>query len=108
VRKAFEKDASDVSVYGTVENLLSNNATKYLGPHMPPTLVVISRAERFSPPLLEQAGRFIRQLRQEKVPAELDIVPGDHMSSIEALSQPANSTFSAIRAFIQDPASLDR
>jgi acetyl esterase/lipase len=108
VRKAFEKDASDPSIYGTVENLLSNNASRYVGPHMPPTLVVIARDERFAPPVLEQAARFIRQLRQAKVPADLNVVPGDHMSSIAALGQSENPTFAAIRAFILDPVSAGR
>jgi acetyl esterase/lipase len=70
---------------------------------VPPTLVVVARAERFMPPVLEQGARFVRRLLELGIAADLVIVPGTHMRSIAALGQPGDPTFIAIRTFIEHP-----
>jgi hypothetical protein len=54
------------------------------------------------PAVLEQGARFVRQLLEAGVAADLVIVPGRHMTSIAALPNPGNPTFAAIRRFIEN------
>lgn len=103
IREAFRGDRGEVERFGTPENWIAANPSYALGPHVPPTLVVVARAERFFPPLLEQGARFVRRLLEADVPADLALVPGTHRSSIEELSGPDDPTFVAVRAFIRDP-----
>lgn len=58
IRESFARDKGDVATYGTPENWLSANPASYIGPQVPPTLVVLSRAERFMPAILEQGARL--------------------------------------------------
>jgi acetyl esterase/lipase len=109
IRKPLARDAQDVATYGTAENWLSANPAGFLGKHVPPALVIVAREERFMPPILEQGTRFVRGLLEADVPAELVIVPGRHMSSIESIGTPGDPTFAAIRQFIQSgPAAASR
>jgi acetyl esterase/lipase len=71
---------------------------------MPPTLVVIAEAERFFPAILEQGAKFARRLLELQRPADVVIVPGQHMTSIAHIWQKGDGTFAAIRAFIANPA----
>lgn len=103
LRPFFTRDSSEVAVYATVENWLAANPASHLGSHMPPTLVVLARAERFMPPILEQGARFVRRLMEAGVPAELVIVPGTHLDSIATLEKKNSKAFEAIRRFIADP-----
>jgi acetyl esterase/lipase len=100
IRAALSHDPVDTATYGTAENWLAANPASFIGPHVPPTLVVVAENERFFPAILEQGARFVRQLLEQKVRADLVIVPGRHMSSIAAIGQPNDPTFRAIRAFI--------
>jgi len=70
---------------------------------VPPTLVVVARAERFMPPVMEQGARFVRRLLELGIAADLVLVPGKHMESIAALDKPGDPAFQAIRAFIEHP-----
>jgi acetyl esterase/lipase len=103
IRAAFARDAQEVATFGTAENWLAANPASFAGKHVPPTLVVVAREERFMPPVLEQGARFVRMLLEVGVPANLVIVPGKHMSSIESIGSPNDPTFSAIRKFIENP-----
>lgn len=103
IRNAFARSAQDVATYGTPENWVSGNPASYIGPHVPPMLVVLSRHERFMPPILEQGARFVRRLHELGLSADLVIVPGRHMSSIENIGMPNDPAFAAIMAFIDDP-----
>ena len=103
IRASFKRDADDVALYGTPEAYLNANPANHIGPRVPPTLVVLAEAERFMPAILEQGARFVRQLLESDVPANLVIVPGKHMSSIGNLDKPGDPTFKAILRFIDDP-----
>lgn len=103
IREPFKRDADDVALYGTPEAYLKANPASHVGPGVPPTLVVVAEAERFMPAVLEQGARFVRQLLELDVPANLVIVPGKHMSSIANLDKPGDPTFKAIVRFIDDP-----
>ncbi len=97
--------SGDVSTFGTLDERLDSDPSRFIGPHMPPTLVVVAEAERFFPAILEQGARFVRRLLEAKRPADVVVVPGRHMKSIGNLWQKDDPTFAAIRTFIADPAS---
>ncbi|MCI0486614.1 MAG: alpha/beta hydrolase [Blastocatellia bacterium] len=103
IRQAFIRDRSSTDRYLTPEDLLGANPSYHIGPHVPPTLVLVAEQERFMPPILEQGARFVRRLLEKKIPANLVIVPGRHMSSISDIGQPDNKSFAAIRAFLENP-----
>lgn len=103
IRQPFSRDATEVADFGTPENWLAANPASYVGPHVPPTLVVVARAERFMPSVLEQGARFVRRLLEVGVAADLVVVPGTHMNSIASLNKPGDPTFAAIAAFITHP-----
>jgi acetyl esterase/lipase len=103
IREPFSHDAQEVATFGTAENWLAANPAGFLGPHVPPTLVVVARAERFMPPVLEQGARFVRRLLELEIAADLVLVPGTHMESIAALDKPGDPAFAAIKAFIERP-----
>lgn len=105
IRKPFEQDPQEVATYGTAENWMAANPASFVGKHVPPTLVVVAEAERFMPPILEQGSRFVRQLLEAGVPADLVIVPGKHMTSISGIVLPGDPTFRAIKSFIENPPS---
>jgi acetyl esterase/lipase len=103
----FQRDRSAVEVYGTLQHRIEANPSLYVGSRVPPMLVVLAEAERFFPAILEQGARFVRLLLERDRPAELVIVPGRHMSSIESIGVANDPTFAAVHAFIStgDPAS---
>jgi acetyl esterase/lipase len=96
--------SGDVATFGTLDERLDSDPSRFIGPHMPPTLVVISEAERFFPAILEQGAKFVRRLLEAKRPADVVIVPGRHMTSIGNLWQKDDPTFAAILKFIANPA----
>lgn len=106
IREPFERDASDVARFGTAENWIAANPAHHVGPHVPPTLVVLGDRERFFPPILEQGARFVRQLLEADVPAEIAVFPGTHRSVVENLGEPGDPVFEAIAAFVRDPATV--
>jgi acetyl esterase/lipase len=103
IRAAFMREQQDVATYGSPENYLAANPASFVGPHVPPTLVVVAEGERFMPSLLEQGARFVTKLLENNVPANLVVVPGGHVSSITDVAKPNDPTFAAIRRFISDP-----
>jgi acetyl esterase/lipase len=86
-----------------VGDRLDSDPSRFIGPHMPPTLVVCAEAERFFPSILEQGAKFVRRLLEQKRPADLVIVPGRHMSSIQNIIEPGDPTFVAVKSFIDNP-----
>jgi acetyl esterase/lipase len=95
--------SSEVATFGTLDDRLDSDPSRFIGPHMPPTLVVVAEAERFFPAILEQGAKFVRRLLEAKRPADLIIVPGRHLTSIGNLWQKGDPAFAAIARFIADP-----
>ena len=104
LKERYPKSA-EVATFGSLEERLDSDPSRFLGPHMPPTLVILSEAERFFPAILEQGAKFARRLLEAKGAADVVIVPGKHMTSIGNIWQKDDPTFAAIRKFIADPAS---
>lgn len=103
IRTPFMGESQDVATYGSPENYLAASPASFIGPHVPPTLVLLADAERFMPPIAEQGARFVRRLLEHGVAADMVIVPGDHVSSIQNLSAPDDPAFAAIKRFIANP-----
>ena len=89
--------------YPSFEHWLDSDPSRFVGEHVPPALVVVARAERFHPPILEQASYFVGLMYDAKRAADIVIVPGGHMSSIADIVHTGDPTFAAILAFIEDP-----
>jgi acetyl esterase/lipase len=104
IRVPFAAEPQDVATYGTAENWLAANPAGHLGAHVPPTLVVVARAERFMPPILEQGSRFVRRALELGIVADLVVVPGTHVSSVTNLRERDDPAFAAIRSFLEQPA----
>lgn len=102
LRDRFAK-SSYFEMFQTAESLIAANPAHHIGPHVPPTLVVVAHKERFFPSILEQGARFVRLLLEAGVPADVAIVPGSHVSSVEDLAKPGDPGFERILAFIRDP-----
>lgn len=102
IRESFAS-SDDVETFGTAESWISANPAHFVGPHAPPTLVMVARAERFFPAILEQGARVVRRLKEAGVPAEIVLVPGTHRSSISDLAEPDDPTLAALLDFFADP-----
>ena len=96
--------SSDVRTFASLDERLDSDPSRFIGPHMPPTIVVIAEAERFFPSILEQGAKFVRRLLEMKRPADVIIVPGRHITSIQNIGAAGDPTFAAIRKFIAQPA----
>lgn len=102
----LRRDSQDAATFGTAENYLAANPASFLSDKTPPFLVIAARNERFFPPVMEQGSRVVRMLLEIKVPANLVIVPGRHVTSIADIVKPNDPTFVAIKRFIADPKSV--
>jgi acetyl esterase/lipase len=103
LRKRWETLSSDTVRFETFEDKLDSDPSRFVGPLTPPTLIVIARAERFRPTILEEAAHFVDLMYDDLRPADIVIVPGTHYSSIQALGEPGNPTLAAILEFMDDP-----
>jgi len=95
--------SGEASTFATFDERLDSDPSRFIGPHMPPTLVVIAEAERFFPAILEQGAKFVRRLLEAKRPADVVIVPGSHMNSIGNIWQKDDPTRAALLKFIANP-----
>jgi len=108
IQSRFADDAGETQRYRTAADLLGANPSFHVGAHVPPTLVIVAEDERFSPAVLEQGARFVRRLREARVPADLVVVRGTHMSSIEEIGRSDSDVFAHVLAFIKDPKAVGR
>lgn len=90
-------------LFATFDDRLDSDPSRFVGDHVPPTLIVIAEEERFRPPALEQAARFVDLMYEARRPADIVIVPGSHRTSIAGIVQPGDPTLAAILAFMEDP-----
>ena len=96
--------SSELGTFATLDDRLDSDPSRFIGPHMPPTIVIVAEAERFFPSILEQGAKFVRRLLEMQRPADLFIVPGRHMASIQNINAAGDPVFAAIRSFIAQPA----
>lgn len=103
IKTRWETLSSDTARFETFEDRLDSDPSRFVGPHTPPTLVVVARAERFRPTILEEAAHFVDLMYDDYRPGDIVIVPGTHYSSIQALGEPDDPTLAAILEFMDDP-----
>jgi acetyl esterase/lipase len=108
LRRRWETQADERATYASFDDRLDSDPSRFIGPHMPPTLVVVAHSERFFPSILEQGAKFVRRLLELDRPADLVLVPGKHISSIQNINAPGDPTFAAIKKFIDDPSAAGR
>jgi acetyl esterase/lipase len=101
-RQRWEK-STERDTYRALDDWLDSDPSRFIGPAMPPLLVVVAEAERFMPAILEQGARTVRRLLEMQRPANLVIVPGRHMTSIANFGAPGDPTFAAVKSFIDNP-----
>ncbi len=89
--------------FASFDDRLDSDPSRFVGPHVPPTLIVVAEQERFRPPILEQAAHFVDLMYRAARPADIAIVPGSHMTSIADVTKPGDPTFDVILRFIRDP-----
>lgn len=95
--------AGDTRTFGSFDERLDSDPSRFIGKHMPPMLVVVAEAERFFPAILEQGARVVRRLLELQRPADLVVVPGKHMTSIADITKSGDATFGAIQKFLANP-----
>ncbi len=106
--KAGWQRSDELDTFATFDDRLDSDPSRFIGPHMPPLLVVVAHKERFFPAILEQGAKLVRRLLEMNRPADVVIVPGKHMTSMENLTAPGDPTFAAILRFISDPAAAGK
>ena len=94
---------ADDPAHPTSDTWLQADASRFIGPHMPPTLVLLAERERFFPAILEQGAKFARRLLELQRPADVVIVPGGHVSSISSFGMPDDPALAAVLAFVRNP-----
>ncbi|MEN8183128.1 MAG: alpha/beta hydrolase [Myxococcota bacterium] len=94
--------------FAAFDDRLDSDPSRFVGPHAPPALIVVAEFERFRPPILEQAARFVDLMYEAGRPADIVIVPGSHRSSVASLAEAGDPAFAAIESFIRDPGGAGR
>jgi acetyl esterase/lipase len=102
VRPHFEADGGEKRVFTSVEDRAAANPTLYIGKQVPPFLALVAEAERFQPPILEEAAAFARKLQEAGVAADVRILPDrKHMSAVEKMPEPGDPTFQIVAGFVR-------
>lgn len=107
VRPHFEADGGEKRIFTSVEDRVAANPTLYIGKQVPPFLALVAEAERFQPPILEEAAAFARKLQEAGVAADVRILPDrKHRSAVEKMPEPGDPTFQIVVGFVRtgDPA----
>jgi hypothetical protein len=94
--------------YASADDRLDSDPSRFIDANTPPMLVVCAQAERFFPAILEQGAKLVRRLLEMQRPADLVIVPGRHVTSIQNITQAGDPTLAAILAFIDRPDATGR
>ena len=88
--------------FGNYQALVDFVPMNHVGAHLPPFLVLIAEAERFKPPILEDAAAFVGLARDCEVDADLAILEAQtHYSSIRGTHSADDPTLRRVITFIQ-------
>ena len=90
-------------VHSSADSWLDADPSRFIGQHMPPTLVLLADGERFFPAILEQGAKFARRLLEMRRPADVVIVPGRHVSSISGFGRGGDPVLRAVLDFFRNP-----
>lgn len=81
-------------VYPSLETFRNADPTLHVGPHVPPTLVLIAESEQQQPPILDSAKQFAERMRAAGRVADVEVLPKrTHVSALEMMADPLDPTF---------------
>ena len=104
LQRSFARDEGERRIYGSLSWRLRANPTSWVSGQAPPFLVLIAESERYMPPILEEAARFVRLLRERDRPADLRILRGRrHVTTTTGFGNPADTVANLVAAFVRDP-----
>jgi len=99
--KLREFFASGRWIYPSLETFRDADPTRHVGPHVPPTLVLVAEAEQLQPPILENARAFADRMREAGRPVDVEVLPNrTHMTALTMMQDPLDPTFMRIVGFI--------
>jgi len=100
VEAAFARD-EDGRTFGTLDTYQDHWPIRHVRSGLPPFLFLIADSERVHPPVLETDSAFVAQARALGNRAEYRVLPGrTHYRAIRELSEPGDSVFAIVRAFV--------
>jgi acetyl esterase/lipase len=100
--RAFFTGSGALATYGSLEAFVDANPTAYVGPHVPPTLVLIAEAEQINPPILERARAFELRMNAARRPVEVVVLPDRrHMTALTAMASPDDPTLQLLISFMR-------
>ena len=87
-------------IFPSLETFLDADPTLHVGPHVPPTLVLVAEAEQKQPPILENAQLFADRMHAAGRPVEIEILRDRlHMTALTMMADPLDPTFMRIVGF---------
>lgn len=87
-------------IFPSLETFLDADPTLHVGPHVPPTLVLLAESEQKQPPILENAQLFADRMRAAGRPVEIEILRNRmHMTELTMMADPLDQTFMRIVGF---------
>ena len=87
-------------IFPSLETFRDADPTLHVGPHVPPTLVLIAEAEQTQPPILEHARLFADRMRAAGRSVEIEILPDRrHMTALTMMQDPLDPTFMRVVGF---------
>ena len=88
-------------VYPSLDAFRDADPTLHVGPHVPPTLVLVAESEQVQPPILDSAERFAQRMRNAGRPVEIEVLPNrSHMTALTMMADPLDPTFLRIVGFV--------
>jgi acetyl esterase/lipase len=87
-------------IFPSLETFLDADPTLHVGPHVPPTLILVAESEQKQPPILENAQLFADRMRAAGRPVQIEILRDRmHMTELTMMADPLDPTFMRIVGF---------
>jgi len=90
------------SLFQTAEAYRDADPSRHITKNSPPFLILIAEAERFQPPILEQANRFAQSMEHVHVSVQIEVLKNRrHMTAMEKMAEPNDPTLLRILNFVR-------
>lgn len=101
IEPLFSADTGVLNLFGSFDIFKAANPFRFITGDIPPFLIMIAEAERFSGPVLKQAEDFARVARALGVHVDIATIPGrTHETMVELMSSPDDPTVKRIVQFV--------